>query len=324
MIALAPWVLLPVIVRLLGSHDIPSGLQDEEELLQRIRPVGEVAYPEDPRVLSDLARQKSAADLTDSSASPPPPVAAAEAGTTNDGSLTRIVEDSPPVERHPGADTFSSACGACHLSGIAGAPRLGDADAWAARVAKGSGQLIRHAIDGFQGDSGFMPAKGGRADLSDQQVADAVRYLLDNATAAAIATPAAEPVAVAATTGNEAAAIDDAGEPAAATSASGQTIAPRRRVERVSLRPQEEPMSGAEVYEHGCYVCHGPGLTGAPRLDDKKEWRRRLRKGREQLYRNALNGFKGREGPMPPKGGYAYLSDVEIEAAVNYMLRNGR
>jgi len=81
-------------------------------------------------------------------------------------------------------------------------------------------------------------------------------------------------------------------------------------------------MSGAEVYEHGCYVCHGPGLTGAPRIDDKREWRRRQRKGREQLYQHAIKGFTGDSGPMPPKSGYVYLRDAEIKAAVNYMIRN--
>ena len=174
-----------------------------------------------------------------------------------------------------------------------------------------------------------MPARGGRVDLDDAQVADAVRFMLSD-TANLSNVPeveAAESAATAVTTSDkESSSTVATAEVVSATSVVARVkpaVTPRPRVERVLLRPQQEPMSGAQVYEHGCYVCHGPGLTGAPRIDDKREWRRRQRKGREQLYQHAINGFTGDNGPMPPKGGYVYLSDAEIKAAVNYMLRNG-
>jgi cytochrome c5 len=76
-----------------------------------------------------------------------------------------------------GKSVFDVACSACHGTGIAGAPRIGDKAAWAPRVAQGTATLEKHAIEGFQGQSGMMPAKGGRTDLSDDAVRAAVEYL---------------------------------------------------------------------------------------------------------------------------------------------------
>jgi cytochrome c5 len=55
---------------------------------------------------------------------------------------------------------------------------LGNAEAWAARIAQGIDVLKDHAINGYQGSAGFMPAKGGRTDLSDEEVASAVDYMV--------------------------------------------------------------------------------------------------------------------------------------------------
>ena len=64
--------------------------------------------------------------------------------------------------------------------GIAGAPKLGDQAAWEARIAQGMDVLVDHAINGYQGDNGIMPAKGGRMDLSDEAVANAVAYMAES------------------------------------------------------------------------------------------------------------------------------------------------
>lgn len=77
-----------------------------------------------------------------------------------------------------GKDIFSSACFACHGTGAAGAPKIGDKAAWGARIAQGSKTLHEHAINGFAGTAGVMPAKGGRADLSDDAVMAAVDYMV--------------------------------------------------------------------------------------------------------------------------------------------------
>lgn len=77
-----------------------------------------------------------------------------------------------------GEDVFNQACVACHGAGVAGAPKFGDAAAWAPRIAQGADTLHTHALQGFQGKGGFMPPKGGRTDLSDQSVINAVDYMV--------------------------------------------------------------------------------------------------------------------------------------------------
>jgi len=78
-----------------------------------------------------------------------------------------------------GPQVFNEACFACHSPpGVGGAPVVGDAAAWSDRVAKGMDTLTDHALNGFQGDAGFMPAKGGRVDLSDDEVVSAVEYMV--------------------------------------------------------------------------------------------------------------------------------------------------
>lgn len=77
-----------------------------------------------------------------------------------------------------GKKTYDTACFACHSTGAAGAPKVADKAAWTARIAQGDKVLNDHAIKGFQGKKGFMPAKGGRADLSDAVVMDAVAYMV--------------------------------------------------------------------------------------------------------------------------------------------------
>jgi cytochrome c5 len=77
-----------------------------------------------------------------------------------------------------GEQVFQQTCAACHTTGAAGAPKVGDKAAWKDRVAKGKDTLYKHALHGFKGDKGFMPPKGGRADLSDDAVKSAVDYMV--------------------------------------------------------------------------------------------------------------------------------------------------
>lgn len=78
-----------------------------------------------------------------------------------------------------GAQVYDSACAACHTGGVAGAPRTGDDAGWTARLEKGYDTLLEHSIDGFTGDAGHMPARGGQPDLTDEQVAAALDYMLE-------------------------------------------------------------------------------------------------------------------------------------------------
>ena len=120
----------------------------QEAVAERIRPVGQVYMPGE--------EAEAAAPVLDP-ASEPQPVAAAMTG--------------PQV--------YNSACLACHGAGIGGAPVLGDAAAWGPRAAQGEDVLYGHAINGFQGPAGgYMPPKGGRLDLSDEEIQNAVDYML--------------------------------------------------------------------------------------------------------------------------------------------------
>ena len=77
-----------------------------------------------------------------------------------------------------GEGTFKGACIACHGAGIAGAPKAGDKALWAPRIAQGKPTLYDHAIKGYQGKAGVMPAKGGNAGLADADVKAAVDYMV--------------------------------------------------------------------------------------------------------------------------------------------------
>ncbi|MFT5420003.1 MAG: cytochrome c5 [Candidatus Endobugula sp.] len=73
-----------------------------------------------------------------------------------------------------GEDIYGSKCIACHGSGAAGAPKLGDTAAWAARIGKGIDVLYTGAISGING----MPAKGLCMDCSDDEIKATVDYML--------------------------------------------------------------------------------------------------------------------------------------------------
>ncbi len=79
-----------------------------------------------------------------------------------------------------GKATYEGACKVCHGSGLTGSPKVGDVDAWAGRIKQGMPILLDHAIKGFSGDTGVMPPKGGRVDLSDKQVEQAVAYMVES------------------------------------------------------------------------------------------------------------------------------------------------
>jgi cytochrome c5 len=94
-----------------------------------------------------------------------------------------IVEEArqpDPVETvMSGPQVYNEACLVCHGAGVGGAPVLGDTEVWSARIAQGNDLLYQHAIEGFTGQTGFMPAKGARMDLSDDEVRAAVDYMVE-------------------------------------------------------------------------------------------------------------------------------------------------
>ena len=76
-----------------------------------------------------------------------------------------------------GAETYTQACAACHATGAAGAPKLGDKAAWEPRIAQGTDTLYASVLNG----KGAMPAKGGQMQLSDDDVKAAVDYMVSQA-----------------------------------------------------------------------------------------------------------------------------------------------
>ena len=77
-----------------------------------------------------------------------------------------------------GEDVYNAACMACHSAGIAGAPKVGDQVAWAARIGKGMDALYDSGINGVAGSG--MIAKGGCADCSDEEIRLAVDYMVNS------------------------------------------------------------------------------------------------------------------------------------------------
>ena len=77
-----------------------------------------------------------------------------------------------------GKKIYNGMCVACHGAGVAGAPRVGDKGAWAERIDKGASTLYANAINGVQGSSGVMPAKGGNPALSDDEIKAVVDYMV--------------------------------------------------------------------------------------------------------------------------------------------------
>ncbi len=79
--------------------------------------------------------------------------------------------------------------------------------------------------------------------------------------------------------------------------------------------------NGKKVYTKVCIACHMTGVAGAPALKDKTRWVEIAAKGMKQLHHDAINGFTGKTGVMPAKGGCSDCSGQDIYDAVAYMLK---
>lgn len=86
--------------------------------------------------------------------------------------------------------------------------------------------------------------------------------------------------------------------------------------------PGERLELGRSVWLGTCEGCHGYGIAGAPLATDPAQWEDRVAQGKETLYSHALEGFFGPGSTMmPARGGNDALSDEEVTAAVDYMVR---
>jgi cytochrome c5 len=200
-----------------------------------------------------------------------------------------------------GDAVYAAQCVACHGAGLAGAPKFGDAGAWAARIATGYEALLNSALKG----KGAMGAQAGGA-FTDVEIGRAVVHLANSAggkfaepqapapAAPAAAAPAAAPAPAAVAAAPAAAPAAPAPAAASATVAAG---------------------TGEALYKQSCTVCHAAGVAGAPKSGDKAAWAPRIALGIDALTASVIKG----KGAMPPKGGSA-ASDADIRAAVQFMV----
>jgi cytochrome c5 len=105
----------------------------------------------------------------------------AVAGQDNSALKIEAAGPAAPVAALPadGTAAYQTACVACHGAGIAGAPKVGDKAAWGPRIAQGKATLYKHAIEGFNGKAGVMPAKGGQAAWPDDLIKLTVDHMVE-------------------------------------------------------------------------------------------------------------------------------------------------
>ena len=224
-----------------------------------------------------------------------------------------------------GEEVFKAVCSACHANGTAGAPKFGDASAWAPRISEGYDTLLHNALNG----KGAMPARGGTSpdDYSDFEIARAVVYMANDG-GAKFAEPAQPAPGAAASAGaSGAGAASGAAAQASGANANENTQA-AAAVAALASVPQassaapaaggqsaDAAQAGKALYEQVCQACHAAGVLGAPKFGDKDAWAPRLKDPMDTVYNYALHG----KGAMPAKGG-SNAPDADVKAAVDYMV----
>jgi cytochrome c5 len=143
------------------KEEIASGNEQQE----RLAPVGRVAVAGEAAPASGEAPAGSAAPATE------PPGGAAPAAQAAAAAPAAM----------SGEEVYNGVCFACHATGAAGAPKLGDKADWGPRIAQGEDTLVKHAIEGYQGQKGVMPPKGGRVDIPDDAIKGAVEFMMSKA-----------------------------------------------------------------------------------------------------------------------------------------------
>jgi len=198
-----------------------------------------------------------------------------------------------------GEEVFKAQCAACHVSGAAGAPKLGDAGAWAGRIKTGYEALLNSALKG----KGAMGAQAG-GDFDDIEIGRAVVYLVNSA-------GAKFPVP------DRPAAAGAAAAPAAATAPAAVMAAAPASPAPAAATPVAAAANGEALYKQACMACHAAGVAGAPKLGDKAAWAPRIATGIPAMTNSVIKG----KGAMPAKGGAGNASDADLRAAVEYMVK---
>ena len=215
-----------------------------------------------------------------------------------------------PAAMKTGDQVYAAQCGACHTAGVAGAPKLGDAAAWAPRIATGYPALLTSALKG----KGAMGAQGG-GDFSDFEIGRAVVHMA-NQSGAKFDEPKMPVNAAAASAPQATAAAGNAVAPAVTAAAPTSTASVAQApAPAAPTAPAVQTAAAPALYTQICSACHIAGVANAPKLGDKAAWAPRLAAGVDGLTASVIKG----KGAMPPKGGSAG-TDAEIKAVVAYMV----
>lgn len=232
--------------------------------------------------------------------------------TTEAATQTRIqpvgqlkMGDGIPVGERQGDQIFNKICIQCHAADsiVPNAPKFENKGDWAPRIAQGFDTLFQHALNGFNA----MPAKGGAADLTDQELKRVITYMANKAGGTFPDPDAAAPADAAAS-----------GEAASAPAADAAASADAPKADAAKAEDKGAAAGGADgkkVYEASCQACHGGAVPGVPHVGKKEDWAPRIKQGKDTLHKHAIEGFNA----MPAKGGNGSLSDDEVKAAVDYM-----
>lgn len=177
--------------------------------------------------------------------------------------LKSVVSAEPPgprpvspnrVDLKLGHTIFEKHCSACHMSGVGGAPKVGDVADWKPLEKTPLYILYENVWHGVS----IMPAKGGCSQCSSRDITSAITYMLKTS----------QPGKKATSSGKKA-------------GASGKIA-----THTVSLS------IGKQIFQQHCSACHASGALGAPVYGNKKDWAPRIKLGLTALYKHALNGIK--------------------------------
>lgn len=228
-----------------------------------------------------------------------------------------VKDANAPRTYKTGEEVYKAVCVTCHGTGAAGAPKFGNKDDWAPRIAQGYDTLLKTALSG----KGAMPPRGGTNpdDVSDYEIARAIVYMTNNA-GANFAEPAAPAANATPAAGGASGAAGASGADASNAQAAA-AMAAIAAIPKAGDKPAAAPTSadaasaGKALYTQVCQACHAAGVLGAPKFGSKEDWAPRLKDSMDTVYNFALHG----KGAMPPKGG-SNASDADVKAAVDYMV----
>ena len=227
--------------------------------------------------------------------------------STDSATETRIMPvgnvtmgDGTPIGQRTGDQIFNKICIQCHAvdSLVPNSPKITNNAEWAPRIAQGFETLFTKASTGFNA----MPAKGGAADLTDDELKRAIAHMV-NQSGGNMPVPA----------------VGAEGEAASGVAASDTASAPAAGEQSASLGGD-----GKKTFDALCFACHSATsvIPFSPKVTHNADWTARIAQGKNLLFKHAIEGYTGPDGGvMPAKGGNSALSDDEVKAAVVYMVK---